>query len=362
MPRARSIGVAAVLLCGLARGEEPAKLQVVTPRPEGISAAGINGRGDIVGFQWVEMTKYAGVIEQAPIFARGKTITRLPLLPGYTAMFPAAISDGGVVVGRAGKPAPKGVYVPLRNQAFFWELEAGVKPLGVLEGDGASFASDITPDGGRISGFSVGPDRVRACYWERSGEGWKIAPLPHEFKLGANAVPMSDNGRRMASVDGEKPCLWSQSPDGKWSMEVIGESGSFVPRGVNDEGTVAGVRFTYDGLNHAMIWTRAKGLVEIKPPEGYVKGEANAINNAGLVVGMFDGPSGSKVGPAAFAFADGKARIIAEGGPNFTSATALNDRGQVTGVFEAPEEEDEHAGQPIKVKPKEPVKESPKAP
>jgi uncharacterized membrane protein len=356
------IGVASVLLGGVSRGDEPGgKLQVVTPRGDGIVATGINGRGDIVGFQWVETKGFTGMIEQAPIFARGKEITRLPLLKGYTATFPAAVCDDGVVVGRAGKPAPRGVYVHLRNQAFLWDAAKGMQPLGVLEGDGASFASDITPDGRRISGFSVGNQRVRACYWERVGQGWKTAALPQEFQLGGNVVPMSDDGTQIAGVDGEKPCLWSQSPAGQWTQTLLGGPGSLVPRGVNNAGTVVGVRFTLDGLVHAVAWDRAKGLIEIPKPPGYVKGEANAVNNAGLVVGMIDGPGGSKIGPNAFVYEGGKLRIITEGGPDFTSAVAINDHGQVTGVFEKPEEE-EPRGEPIKTKSKELVKEPKKTP
>jgi len=70
------------------------------------------------------------------------------------------------VVGRASKPAPKGVRVPLRNQAFVWDAKGGIRGLGVLQDDWASLACGISRDGRRISGFSVGDDRkqVRRFY------------------------------------------------------------------------------------------------------------------------------------------------------------------------------------------------------
>src|SRR5262249_11878511 len=154
-----------------AAGDEPkSRFQIVTPKSHGIIATGINGRGDITGFEWVESKKTAGVVEQVPFYAQGKTISHLPLLLGYTATFPAALSDDGVIVGRVGKPAPVGVNVPLRNQAFVWDAKSGIRGLGVLEGDTASFACDITAEGHRISGFSIGDNRVRACLWQRDGE------------------------------------------------------------------------------------------------------------------------------------------------------------------------------------------------
>src|SRR3954447_2839394 len=107
----RRVFLLCVFSSGLARlagADEPVKkYQVVSPRDDGIIATGINGRGDIVGFEWIEEKERPGVVDQGPFFARGREITPLPLLKSYTATFPAAVSDEGVVVGRAGKPAPK---------------------------------------------------------------------------------------------------------------------------------------------------------------------------------------------------------------------------------------------------------------
>ena len=128
-----------------------------------------------------------------------------------------------------------------------------------LEGDTASFASDITPDGRRISGFSVGDNRVRACLWDRDGAGWKASLLPSSSNLGSNVVAISDNGKFAAAVDGEKPCLWSQQGSGRWTQELLGGPGSLVPRAVNDSGIVVGLRFTPDALTHAVIWSRRRG-------------------------------------------------------------------------------------------------------
>jgi hypothetical protein len=56
---------------------------------------------------------------------------------------------------------------------------------------------------------------------------------------------------------------------------------------------------------------------------------------------MIDGPNGSKVVPRGFVYEAGKLRVLDEGGPNFAAATAINDQGQVAGVFEK-EEDEEH--------------------
>jgi uncharacterized membrane protein len=343
----------------LAAGDEPpTKLTVISPKDEGIMATGINGRGDVVGFEWVEKEELPGQIVQAPFFARGEEVTYLPLLEGYTATFPAAVSDDGLVVGRAGKPAPLGVRVPMRNQAFWWDAESGIHGLGVLDDDWASFATGVTRDGRRISGFSVGENRVRACVWDRQGDGWRATALPHAAGLASNVVAISGDGRYVAAVDGGTPCLWTRDDSGEWTREVIGEFASLIPRAVNDQPTVVGLRHDPQGRTHAVIWTRERGCEALEEPEGFNGSEANAVNNAGVVVGMVDGPHGSDVGPQAFAYERGAIRLIGAEGPRLLGiATAINDRGEVTGVVEKEEEEE-----PAKPDAREPAKPDPADP
>ena len=115
---------------------------------------------------------------------------------------------------------------------------------------------------------------------------------------------------------------------------------------------VVGVNYTADGRVHAIVWSREHGLKQLEIPEGYVRSEANAVNNEGVVVGMVDGPGGSKIGPDAFVYEAGRLRLINDGGPYFSSATAINDRGQVAGILD---KDDEPRKQSEPVKP-EPVK------
>src|SRR3954447_23355902 len=83
MPMRRVLVLLFILGSGLPRltgADEPVrKFQVVTPKVDGIIATGINGRGDIIGFEWVEEKARPGVLDQVPFFARGKEITYLPL-------------------------------------------------------------------------------------------------------------------------------------------------------------------------------------------------------------------------------------------------------------------------------------------
>ncbi len=339
---------AALILTASAAATQPAeKYQLVAPRDIDIEATGINERGDVVGFEWVEDKKNPDGIGQVPFYARGKEITHLPLLEGYTSTSPTGVSDDGLVVGYISKPLNPGRGGTGSNQAFVWDVRAGIRGIGMPEGDLSSFASGISRDGRRISGYSVGPNRKRACIWDRHGEVWKATVLPHSSELRSMNVPISGDGRFIAAIEADRPCLWSRDVSGRWTREAIGDPGSLVPRAVNNAGTVAGTRFTLDGLYHAVVWSRSAGLRRLPRPLGYVKSEALAINNHDVIVGMVDGPAGGKIGPDAFVHEGQRLRILDEWGPSFASATAINDRGQVAGVLEKKTDE-EPAHPPLK--------------
>jgi hypothetical protein len=103
---------------------------------------------------------------------------------------------------------------------------------------------------------------------------------------------------------------------------------------------VVGTRYTPDGLSHAVVWSRSRGLRPLAKPQGYVKSEALAVNNRDVIVGMVDGPAGGKLGPNAFVYDTGPLRILHEWGRNFASATVINDRGQIGGILEKKEDEE----------------------
>lgn len=341
MQRVIALLGAALSSTALVAAAQPAKdYQLVTPKDIDIVATAINERGDIVGFESITDRKNPDVIVEAPFYAQGKNITHLPLLEGYTATSPAGVSDAGLVVGYVSKPTSAAQRGTGSNQAFVWDVRAGIRGIGMPEGDLSSFASGISRDGRRISGYSVGPNRKRACIWERDGESWKAAVLPESAQLRSTHVPISGDGRIIAAVEADSPRLWTRDASGRWMSEVIGNVGSMVPRAVNDAGTVVGTRYTPDGLSHALIWSRSGGLRPLAKPSGYVKSEALAVNNRDVIVGMVDGPAGGKLGPNAFVYDKGPLRVLDEWGPNFASATVINDRGQIGGVLEKKEDEE----------------------
>lgn len=324
-----------------AEGPSLKKYQVVTPKDDRINAVDVNARGEVLGSEWVEDPKNPDMIVEVPFLARGKAMTTLPLLKGYTATFPAAVSEGGAVVGRAAKPGSVTRRILFRNQAFLWDATSGMRGLGALKGDVASIACGISRDGAVISGYSVGDNRMRVCVWERTGESWTAASLPQTDRLGSNVVAISDDGRRVSAVDGAVPCLWSRDGAGTWTREPIGDPGALVPRAVNNSGTVVGFMFGGDSRKHAVIRTRDGGCRRIEEPPGFVQSEANDVNSDGAAVGIIERRvgDGMELEPHAFIYIGEHLQLIDGGGPNFIAANAINDLWQITGIFERDDEE-----------------------
>jgi uncharacterized membrane protein len=324
-----------------AEGPALKKYQVMTPKDDRINAVDVNARGEVLGSEWVEDPKNPDMIVEVPFLARGKAMTTIPLLKGYTATFPAAVSEGGAVVGRAAKPGSITKRILFRNQAFIWGAKSGIRGLGALKGDVASIACGISRDGTVISGYSVGDNRMRVCVWERTGESWTASSLPQTERLGSNVVAISDDGRQVSAVDGAVPCLWSRDAAGTWTREPIGAPGALVPRAVNNSGTVVGFTFGGDSRKHAVIRTPDGGCRRIKEPPGFVQSEASDVNNDGAVVGMVERhiADGMELEPRAFIYIKEPLQLIDGGGPNFTAANAINDLWQITGTFERDDEE-----------------------
>lgn len=325
----------------MAEGPTLKKYQVVTPKDDQISAVDINARGEVLGSEWVEDPKNPDMIVEVPFLARGKAMTTLPLLDGYTSTMPAAVSEGGVVVGRASKPGSLTKRILFRNQAFIWDEHAGIRGLGALKGDIASIACGISRDGTVISGYSVGDNRMQVCVWERVGESWTATELPQTHRLGSNVVAISDDGRHVSAVDGAVPCLWTRDAAGTWTREPIGDPGALVPRAVNNSGTVVGFMFDGKSRKHAVIRTRDGGCRPIKEPPGFVQSEASDVNNDGATVGTVERNVGEglELEPRAFIYMNEHLQLIDGGGPNFIAATAINDDWQIAGTFERDEEE-----------------------
>ena len=325
----------------------------------GISqVVGLNSHGQIVGKKEIQDEPLG--LSQIPYFYSEHGEARVEVLDKYTNIEPEALSDSGHVVGYVSRPIghPDGSL-----QAFVWDSTThGTTGLGMLPGDRGSHALDINSAGSIIVGYSTGADPARMvpCLWEKTDGGWGCASLqtihPYNPVLLSSRVVVSDDGRQIAAcitmriVEGEIPIylnalhVWQRLDNGRWERRHV-RDGSYRLAGINNHGMLAG-SCVVKGHRRGFVFDPADGFQLLELLEGDESGQALALNNEGTVVGFSDAPYGPVGGPQAFAWSRGKMSAIQFPMPTlYSSAQAINDRGQIGGYVETkPEAEDQPGG------------------
>lgn len=291
-------------------------------------ATGVNSLGDVVGFS----TTAAGA-PHAFLYRTGRMLD-LGTLPGGSASHATAISDNGVVVGYSGI---NGYGPQFREfiQGFVWE-NGEMRALGALYcpcsfnvryGTSRAFAVSGV---GRIVGDS-GTQRAtftHAFLWQSNA----MRDLVAEEDGASNSVAygINDLDEVVGEIDGTAFYVGAGITQ---DLGVLPGHATSRARAVNITGQVVGDSITAGGIAHAFLWDR-RTLRNLGTLPGDVASEARAINLRGQAIGR----SGSTDFSTSHA-------VVWQGGAAvdlntlisvtdwvLTSATGINDVGQIVGV------------------------------
>lgn len=203
------------------------------------------------------------------------------------------INDRGQIVGRASIPDES-------DQAVLWEPDGRTTLLGSPFGWGGSCAVAVS-NMGRVVGFALNASLERhAVVWAewvglgRFGAPGVSSPVSGIIDLGPGlAFDINDRGQvvgALGPVSYEHAFLLGEN--GMVDLGVLGGSRS-VARGINEAGEVVGRSDLYSDTTppgapsayHAFRWTSASGMVDLGTLPGHLFSQANAINDAGRIVG-----------------------------------------------------------------------------
>ena len=334
-------GVSAALLFALSIGSIHAAdgdLQLLTKGPGSSNARAINLAGSTVGFRDAKGSD-PGTTQEKSFYASKGKVREIPQLATFTVTSPTAISDNELVVGYCSKAVKDLGNLGLGKsnlQAFVWDVaNNAIVGLPALVDHDRSMAFGISADGSRVSGVCGGSGTMTACVWEKGASGWKCTALPGSGKsllLVTSCVCISRDGNSICGVDSIYPTRWTRQVDGNWTMKVLKDDKLFIPKAINDSGSMVGYRRVDEtsGNYHAVVWTEKEGMKDIGVLPNTRTSQALAINNAGFVVG-FSGEPGPWGGPQAFVYQNGKLAALKMPRVVVSYAYALNEKGQIAG-------------------------------
>jgi len=333
-----------IALCDVAGGQTPAQPQptytitdlgtFLGPLPGASYAYALNASGDVAGAAYTSTGELHAVL-----FKKG-TVEDLGILPGADASIASGLNGYDEVTGYLKFLAP-GTQSGTLTHAFLYSASQ-MKDLGTLPGDDVSLGAAIN-DSGQITGTSTteflvgGPLPPNHGFLYSAGTMTNLAASDPNI-LGSSGLGINSAGQVTgwanlgAGYPGHAAAVFS---NGSGTLLNLHLSPGIPSQGnaITDSGELTGLLYHEDETIRAFLYTNKPGT-QIAPLSGDQYSFGNSINVSAQIVGVSLGIVGQH---HAFLYTPGQGSInlnslLRKGsGWTITDATAINDKGQITG-------------------------------
>lgn len=212
--------------------------------------------------------------------------------------------------------------------AVRWTQEAGFQDIGTLRPGSYSYAQSVNNLGQVVGNDQQGGQRP--FLWSPSSGMVALAILPGS--INGIAFDINDAGTVVGESHAElsginHAILWTSSG----AVMDLGSLGGRVSTayGINSSDQVVGWSMVASEVHHAFIWSQSTGMIDLNTWGAPCAGasEAEAINDAGAVVGACDGR------PVMWSPGRGMQELGTPDGGDQGRAYDVNSKGQVVGTF-----------------------------
>lgn len=233
------------------------------------AAQGINAFGDVVGY-----SKYHDSLYQHAVLWSNGQLRDLGTLPGGNSSQANGINDLGEITGFANGTGP-GLY------AVIWDKQGGIRALSSLSGN-FSQGNAINLEG-EVAGLSITEDGTSLGVLWSKPLGIRALPKLAETDSFAYALGINNLGQ-VVGASGINAVLWQNDTNHTVLSLGVFPSGLNAAYAINDAGQVVG-----ESGGAAFLWTQAQGLQNldnlIPADSGWKLYVATAINDRGQITG-----------------------------------------------------------------------------
>ncbi|MBB2911416.1 pimeloyl-ACP methyl ester carboxylesterase/uncharacterized membrane protein, partial [Streptosporangium becharense] len=275
----------------------------------------INSKGQVAGYVQNPETGKANAV----LFSAGSTVNIHAALGNPDRGSQAVeVNDDGTVIGRVASQGG----VPYADTFVY--KDGKTTRLGLLYGSGINNRGQITgyewirdPDGSILNLAAFAGQDIEAYSLNESGEVVGMADMDPEKDVDKFRAFRTEPGKPLNPI--------------KDRLNFVGET---IATDVNDNGQVAGAGTDANDVHRPLIWDEGGDATVMKTPADR-GGTVNAINNAGVGVGMMKAADDA---PRAALYQNGQGidltDLVRAAGYDVTlrHATGINDRGQIAVV------------------------------